>query len=194
MDKKILIAGIAVFFLTVGAGIYAQDFGKAEMVHFQVAVPAGTIKEPVVVKNAGQSITVTPLTINLVNRGFPKAILNRNIEGISTHGITNVGKKPVRVRMEMVNETVPVQWDVSANLAWDPETHTFTDPLMPGKSIQNLGMDWFFTIPPDQLYNPVIYDGGLRFSDADTGELLTFMPIRIVNGDPSANTMEAGCH
>lgn len=194
MDTKILLAGIGVFLLTIGAGFYAQEFGKAEMVHFRVAVPAGTITKPTVINAYGQQVNMAPLTINLVQRGFLKNALNGGIEGISTHGIVNAGKKPVRIRMEMVNSTIPVRWEVSANLAYDPETHTFTEPLMPGKSIPNLGIDWFFDLPREHFYEPVIYDGGLEFTDADTGELLTVLPIRIVNADLSADTAAGACH
>jgi hypothetical protein len=53
---------------------------------------------------------------------------------------------------------------------------------MPGQSIPNLGIDWIFKIPPSLMYSPVIYDGGLVIFDADTGETLTFLPIKIVRG------------
>lgn len=194
MNVAILIAGIAVFLLTIGAGIYAQEYGKAEMVHFRVAVPAGTITELTQVKAGGQPVEMAPLSINLVQRGFLKNMLNANIEGISTHGIVNAGKKPLRIRMEMVNSTVPVRWEVKANHAYDPASQTFTDLLMPGKSIENLAIDWFFEIPPDKIHDPVIYDGGLRFTDADTGEELTFLPVRIANGDLPSDAVAGTCH
>jgi hypothetical protein len=194
MNATILIAGLAVFLLTIGAGVYAQEYGKAEMVHFRVAVPAGTITEPTQVKTGGQPVEMAPLAINLARRGFLKNLLNPGIEGISTHGIVNAGKKPLRIRMQMVNATVPVRWEVKANHAYDPASQTFTDPLMPGKSVENLAIDWYFELPPDTIYDPVIYDGGLKFTDADTGEDLTFLPIRIVNGDFSPDTAAGACH
>lgn len=194
MDWKVPVSGFLVFLLTIGAGVYAQEYGKAEMVHFRVAVPADTIREPTMVNGAGRPVAMAPITINLAGRGLLKMIFNGAIEGISTHGIVNVGKKPVRVRMEMVNTTVPVRWEVSANHAYDAETRTFTDPLLPGNSIANLAIDWYFEIPQKNLYDPVVYEGGLRFTDADTGELLTFLPIRIVNGNPQAGAAAEACH
>ena len=194
MNAKILAAGIAVFILTIGAGIYAQEYGKAEMVHFRVAVPAGTITGPTQVKAGGQPVDMAPLTINLAGRGFLKNLLNANIEGISTHSIINAGKKPVKVRMEMVNTTVPVRMEVKANHAYDPESRTFTEPLMPGKSIENLAIDWYFDISREKLYDPVIYDGGLSLIDADTGENLTFLPVRIVNGELASDAAAGACH
>jgi hypothetical protein len=198
MDAKVLIAVIAIFLLTLGAGAYGMDFGKAESVSFNVAVPAGTITAPTLVKGTSTQVSMAPLTVNLAGRGFPKMLLNGGIERIKSSGITNVGKKPVRIRMEMVNSTVPVQWNVKAGVGYDPESHTFKEPLMPGKSIPNLGASWYFSFPPEKLHDPVVYDGGLIFSDADTGETLTFLPIRFVNGNPSAESKpesaEGACH
>lgn len=195
MNTIAVVAGIALFILTIGAGVLAQDFGRAEMVHFQVAVPAGTIGGPVQVQAAGQTISMAPLSINLARRGLPKMLFNGDIEGISTHRITNAGKKPVRIRMAMVNSTVPVRWEVKADHPFDPASNTFTEPLMPGKAIRNLAIDWYFEIPREKLYDPVVYDGGLQFADADTGEVLTFLPIRIGNGDMGAGAVpEGACH
>ena len=42
-------------------------------------------------------------------------------------------------------------------------------------------MDWFFRIPPDQREQAMICDGLLTVSDADSDELLTELPIQIVN-------------
>ncbi len=42
-------------------------------------------------------------------------------------------------------------------------------------------MDWFFTIPPEQREQEMICDGELRVIDADSDELLTDLPVQIVN-------------
>jgi hypothetical protein len=198
MNVKILIAAAAVFLVTIGAAAYGQELGKAESVSFRVAVPAGTITAPMVVKGAGQQVSMAPLGIDLSRRGLPKMLFNGGIERIKSGGITNTGEKPVRIRMEMVNTTLPVQWNVRAGLGYDPESHTFAEPLMPGKSVPGLSASWYFRFPPEKLHDPVLYDGGLRFSDADTGETLTFLPIRFVNGNPSADgaadSTEGACH
>lgn len=182
------------FLLTLGAAVYASDFGKAEMVHFRVAVPAGTVTSPTVIRGAGAPIEMAPIVIDLQQRGNLKKVLNAGIEGISTHTITNVGKKPVKIRMELVNATIPVRWEVSANLPYDPDTRTFTEPLLPGESIRNLGIDWFFQIPEDRLYDEIVYEGALRLTDADTGELLTYLPITVKNGGGLASGSGGACH
>jgi hypothetical protein len=69
---------------------------------------------------------------------------------------------------------------------------------MPGKSIPNLGIDWFFDVP-DSFSDgvddgtTVIYDGGLALRDADTGEMLTFLPIMIGRG-LDAQGAAGSCH
>lgn len=186
MNAKVLLAGIAIFLLTMGAGVYGKDLSRAENVGYQVAVPAGTVSSSVVVNGAGQPVPMAPLTLNLAQRGLPKMLFSGNSEKIETHRIANVGTTPLRIRMEMVNtSTVHARVHVNANFGYDEATHTFTEPLMPGKSIPGLGMSWFFDFPPEKRYDPVVYDGGLRFTNADTGELLTFLPIQYVNRDPS---------
>ncbi len=198
MNVKILIGATAIFLVTIGAAMYGQEFGKAESVSFKVAVPAGTVSAPTVVTGTGQQVSMAPLGIDLARRGLPKMLFNGGIERIKSGGITNTGDKPVRIRMEMVNTTIPVQWNVKAGLGYDPASHTFSEPLMPGKSVPGLSASWYFSFPPEKLHDPVVYDGGLRFSDADTGETLTFLPIRFVNGNPSgdgaSDGAEGACH
>jgi hypothetical protein len=196
MEKKtwtwIAIAFVAMLAITISAGIYIQGVGVSEMVHFRVAVPAGNITGPVVLRGAGPTVEMAPVTIDLDKRGLVKEMINPGIEGISTHWITNTGKKPVRIRMDFLDLTIPVRWEVSANLPYDPATRTFLEPLNPGQSIQNLGIDWIFEIPRDQLYEPVIYQGGLVFEDAETGEVLTYLPVIIGRGVGEGG--DAACH
>ena len=100
--------------------------------------------------------------------------------------------------MDLVNATVPVRWEVNANLAYDPATRTFTEPLPPGRSIPNLAIDWFFEIPDyyaevNRNGTAVVYDGGLALTDADTGQQLTFVPIVIGAGLDTDGGL-AACH
>jgi hypothetical protein len=181
-----LLALLIMFGITVGAGAYAQAYGKNEIVHFWVAVPAGNVTETQVLRGAGPPITLTPINIDLDARGVLKNFLQPNVEALSTHWIYNLGQKPVKIHMELTDCTIPVDWEVSANFPYDPETNTFTSPLTPGNSVQNLGIDWVFTLPPREEAmadgDGLVYDGGLLLTNADTGERLTFIPIRIGYG------------
>jgi len=186
-----LVGFIAMMAVTVGAGAFAQHVGKTELVHFWIAVPAGNVTQPITMRGAGPPVSMSPLSIDLNRRGLPKLLLQTDLEGIGTHWIYNLGKKPVTIRLELVNCSLPVEWSVNANWPYDPVTHTFTKPLPPGSSIPNLGIDWIFTIPkddPSYLHNDegiIVYHGGLRVTDANTGELLTFIPITIGRGTTS---------
>lgn len=186
------IAFLAMFAVTLGAGAYAAIFGKSEMIHFWVAAPAGYVRGPRMAAGGKQPIRLAPITIDLDRRGFLKRWIQPDVEGISTHWIHNVGKKPLRIRMEIVEGGVPVSWEVKADFPYDPKTHTFTAPLQPGQSIPSLAIDWLFQLPcancplearkSGKKCSEMIYNGGLKLTDADTGELLTFIPIRIGRG------------
>jgi len=193
MNRMAVIGAVAIFLITLGAGVYAQGYGQAEMFHFRVAVPAGTIVNSTTIRGAGAPVAMAPIIIDLQQRGLPRYVVRPDLEAISTHTITNVGKKPVRIRMELTNLDFPVEWDINANHPYDPASRTFTEPLLPGQSIKNLGADWFFYIPAERLHDPVVYNGGLKLTDADTGELLTFLPIQIVNGKAAAGSTPLEC-
>ncbi|MCQ5377088.1 MAG: hypothetical protein NO516_03460 [Candidatus Methanomethylicia archaeon] len=186
MKIAVFIAFLIMFLITVGAGVYAASYGKAELYHFWVAFPAGNVTSTTTLRGAGPPITISPVNIDLDQRGLLKNWLQPGVEGLSTHWIYNLGTKPVRVKMELVNLTIPVKWEVNANMDYDPVTHTFKERLMPGQSIKNLGIDWLFYIPPYYLDEQVIYDGGLKIIDADTNATLTFIPIKIGRGGVSS--------
>ena len=42
-------------------------------------------------------------------------------------------------------------------------------------------MDWEISIPPERFDQAVICQGGLSVVDADNGDLLTFLPIHLIN-------------
>ena len=189
MKLKIILAGLAVFTATLGSSYYTAAVGRAEIVHFWVAAPAGYVARPKVFNHTGTTVRVTPIVIDLDRRGFLKRWLQPEVEALSTHWIHNVGKQPLRIRMELASLTIPVAWEVNANLGYDHETHTFTEPLPPGESVPNLAIDWIFRIPREFLAERrlppggrTVYSGGLKLTDADSGELLTYIPIRIGRG------------
>lgn len=170
------------FAITFGLAAYSADFGKAEIVHFWIGFPAGNVTEPITLRGAGPPISMSPIVIDLDQRGVLKNMLNPNIEALSTHWIYNLGTKPVKVQLELTNTTFPIEWSVNANLPYDEETHTFTQYLYPGGSIKNLGIDWYFRIPAYYMDEEVIYQGALKIIDADTKKTLTQIPIIIGHG------------
>jgi len=184
---KWIAAALIMIAVTIGAGAYAENYGSNEIVHFWIAVPAGDVEAQMVMRGAGPPISMSPVHIDLNARGILKNALQPQVEALSTHWIYNLGKKPVTIQMELINCSIPVRWEVNANYPYDPETRTFTQPLPPGKSIPNLGIDWVFDLPSqdDAMQNGnlgVVYDGGILLKDANTGEKLTLIPIKIGYG------------
>jgi hypothetical protein len=193
MNRPKLVAASAVFLGTVSLSAYGAFLDTSEIVHFWAPVPAGRIDRPRMMHAAGRPIRLRPISIDLDRRGILKRWAQPGVEALSTHWILNVGTTPVRLRLEMVEGGVPVSWKVNSNFGFDERTHTFAEPLMPGQSIPNLAVDWVFTLPPataagsaSRLCDRVIYSGGLRLLDADSGRLLTFIPITIGRGLTSA--------
>ncbi|MBC7120585.1 MAG: hypothetical protein H5T33_03275 [Candidatus Methanosuratus sp.] len=183
--------------LTVSLGAYSAVLGDSELVHFWVAVPAGNVTSPMIMRGAGPPVSISPLVIDLQSRGVLKNTLQPNLEGVSTHWIYNLGKKPVRIRLDLANvpPDIKVDWEVNSGFEYDASTHTFTTPLRPGGSIPNLGIDWMFHIPEYYMDEPVVYDGGLEVIDADTNALLTFIPIKFINGGAGSGSHPGGgCH
>lgn len=181
INKWVAVGVVLMFTVTMGASAYAYNYGKAELYHFWVAAPAGNVTAPMVMRGPGPPLNLAPVAIDLAQRGFLKNFLQPNIEGLSTHWIYNYGFRPVRIQMELTNLTIAVKWEVNCNHPYDPINHTFTAPLGVGKSILNLGIDWIFDIPSEMLGQDIIYNGGLKLTDADTHALLTFIPIAIGN-------------
>lgn len=184
---KIAIGFTLALLFTLYAGVYAVELRKSEIVHFWIAVPAGNITKSTTIHGAGPPIRMAPLVIDLDERGFIKKLIQPNIEAISTHWIYNVGKRPLRIGLELVNANIPIEWEVKANWPYDPVKRIFTAPIPPGGRIPNLSIDWIFIIPDYYMDEEVIYNGGLLIYDADSGQPLTFIPIKIVKGGLSSS-------
>jgi len=151
----------------VAAGYYRGSLRKAESVHFGLNFPAQEGK--------GKKVVV----LYYDEQGILKKLLQPGVVKIGSHRIKNVGSRSYVVRLELVNvpEGVEVTWETN-QLAWDDATKTLRRPLRPG---ERFGMGWIFHIPEELRGKPVIYDGGVRVIDAETGEQLAFLPIKIVN-------------
>jgi len=197
MKTKYVLGFVLVMGITLSLGAYSATLGKSELVHFWVAVPAGNVTAPMVLRGAGPPISMSPIVIDLQSRGVLKNLLQPQLEGLSTHWIYNLGKKPVKIKLNLANvpPDITVDWEVNSGFEYDASTHTFKTPLYPGGSIPNLGIDWIFHIPAYYMDEPVVYNGGLEVIDADTGVVLTSIPIKFVNGAASSNFTPGGsCH
>lgn len=184
-----LLGFATTLFFTLGASAYALQLSQTESISFYIATPAGNVTDARVVKGTGPPISMAPIALDLDQRGILKKLIQPDLQSIGTKNIYNLGEKPVRIRLELLDCGIPVKWNVKSGIPYDKETHTFTAPLAPGKSIPGLSIEWIFSIPGDDpsfIVKPngavVVYHGGLRVTDADTGETLTFIPITIGRG------------
>jgi hypothetical protein len=193
-----VLAG-AGFAFALGFGWWAQFlFTQAELVHFSVNFPAS---EGVATKmsccdlggpwtrdrdaewNDYAAGGVLPwgeegeIVVDLGKQGFLKRTLQPSFVSLSTHWLRNVGTEPYHVRLDMDMCDMEVEW-VTFEAAWSPDTRTTTRPIEPGETYN---MDWYLRVPPDLRGRGVVCEGRLDVFDAETDDLLTELPIRIVN-------------
>ncbi len=185
-----VITFIVVAGLVVGSGIYTKNvLNASELVHFFIPFPAGRVVKPTTVTSpTGERIFTRPISINVNERGVLKKLLNPEIEGISTHWLTNIDTKPHRIGMKFTNVNVPLDWEVGGAIPWDAETKTFSAAIGPGESIKDLGVDWLFHFPSEVRSQGVWYEGTLIVFDADTNEDLTIIPIKFTTGGNNEST------
>ncbi|HUT53428.1 MAG TPA: hypothetical protein VM658_08560 [bacterium] len=117
------------------------------------------------------------ITVDLGQQGFLKKLVQPGDVTISTHWLRNVGRRPIRVRLELDACGLPVEWETFES-SFDYKTHEFTRAIVPGRTAT---MDWHLQVQPPRRDQRMICDGGLKVMDADVGELLTFLPIRLIN-------------
>ncbi len=115
--------------------------------------------------------------IDAGRQGLLKRTLQPNYLSISSHWVRNVGTQPYQIRLDMDMCGWDLKW-VTFERDWDPEAKMTTRFIDPG---QSFNMDWFFTIPTKQRDQATICEGQLDVYDAETDDLLTELPIVIVN-------------
>ncbi len=170
--------------LIFGSSVYAKSvLTPAENVSLWVAFPVGKVTKPMTVANpSGGKVFVKPVTIDIQQQGALKRFFDHWSAGFSTHWVVNVGKKTQRVALRVAGDNIPVEWHARTGFALDEETGAFSKTLKPGEQVPNLVMDWSFKFPENIRSKPVLYNGALIVSDADSGEMLSTFPIKIVNG------------
>jgi len=200
MKKKLIkwLLGIAGFAFAIGFGLWAQSlFTQSELVHFSVNFPGAANAETMACCELGGSWTRTKdpqwndypaggllaygeegtIVIDVGKQGFLKRTLQPNYLSISSHWMRNVGTQPYRIRLDMDLCDMVTEWE-TFEADWDQATLSSTRAVEPGDSFN---MDWFFRIPPDKRDQAVICDGLLTVYDAQSDDLLTELPIRIIN-------------
>lgn len=185
--------------LALIAGAWRSRMATAESVHFSFNVPSAA-------SNAGPG-GLGPfgregyIAVDLARTGLPKRLIQPSLLNLSSHWVRNVGKTPIRLRLEMVEGTrtaasaVRIEWE-SRERSFDPKTHMLGRPLAPGEEIT---VDWLLTIPPDanapvaDATGAVIaWQGTLVARDADTAVELSRLPM-VVGWGLDAKTVRETC-
>jgi len=181
---------------TIASGFYAgRVLNPTELVHFWAPVPAGRVDRPRMVgREGGPRAMVKPIRVDVRQQGILKRVFCPWIVGLSTHWILNTDSKPHRIGLRLENTTFPVEWHVGAGIPWDPESRTFSRALQPQERVPELGIDWMFNVPAEVRDKPVWYEGGLSVFDADSGEVLTFIPITFLNSGAGNEDSSDCCH
>ena len=194
----VFLLALAGFAFAIGFGKWAQAlFTKSELMHFSVNFPSEGRAETMSCCDVGGPWARTygddwndypeggllaygeegALVVDVGQQGVLKRTLQPNLLSISSHWLRNVGTQPYRIKLEMEMCELEMEW-LTFERDWDQESQSSTRYIEPGDSFN---MDWFFTIPPEQRNQEMICDGELRVIDADSDEVLTDLPVQIVN-------------
>lgn len=160
--------------LAFGLGAWRVTMADGESVGFAVNYPA----------SGGDAGGLGPMgntggvEMNVGNTGILKRIVQPDVASLSSHWVRNVGDTPRRIRVAAEGFDYPIRWH-STERTWDEETHSVGRLLDPDEAI---GVELLVTLPwpyPADIYT--LDQGKFTVYDADTGELLTELPISIVN-------------
>jgi hypothetical protein len=186
------------FGFAIGFGLWSQSlFTKSELMHFSVNFPSEGRAETMSCCNVGGPWAREhgddwndypaggllaygdegALVVDVGQQGLIKRTLQPGLISISSHWLRNVGTQPYRIRLEMDMCELDMEW-LTFEANWDQETQASTRLIEPGDTFN---MDWFFHIPAEQRNQEIVCAGELRIIDADTGNLLTDLPVKIVN-------------
>lgn len=166
--------------------VWRDDISAAESVHFCVNIPQSAADQ--VPGGMGATGREGRILVDLARMGAPKRLLQPALLNLSSHWVKNVGDKPLRLRLALVEAAppaygpVPIEWS-STEKSFDQVTHELGRILEPGDSVS---MDWEFRLPARAYVGPsdetspsIAWTGVLEARDADTEEVLTRLPITI---------------
>jgi hypothetical protein len=194
--------GIAGLAFAVLFGKWAQSlFTQSELMHFSVNFPGAGRAQTMSCCDLGGPWARTrdpdwsnyasgglltwgeegQIVVDVGQQGLIKRTLQPNFLSLSSHWIRNVGTQPYQIRIEMDMCGMDLEWETFER-DWDPVGHTSTRAINPGDTYN---MDWYFRLSEQDRNRSVICDGQLSLFDAQTGSLLTELPIKIVNSRAS---------
>lgn len=190
--------GILGFAFALSFGRWAQSlFTVSELIHFSVNFPGGGSAQTMSCcdlggpwarerdpdwndYSSGGILTwgeEGEVVVDVGRQGFVKRTLQPHFVSLSSHWLRNVGVQPYQIRLEMDMCGWDLEWETFER-DWDPVAKTSTRMIEPGKTFN---MDWYFHIPAESRQQSVVCEGQLSVYNAQNDDLLSELPIRIVN-------------
>jgi hypothetical protein len=183
---RLLAAAAAGLAIALLLAVWRNDISASESVHFSVNIPQSTADQ--VPGGMGATGREGRILVDLSRMGTPKRLLQPALLNLSSHWVKNVGDKPLRLRFALVEASPPAYGPVtigwsSTEKTFDEVTHDLGRVLGPGDSVS---LDWEFHLPArayagpsDETSPSIAWTGVLEARDADSGEVLTRLPITI---------------
>ena len=202
MTRRRWIALLLAMACTVFAGRWAKGlFTTAEFVHFSVNFPTEPGLATLPVADVGGPWAMRPeladqpypaggilvwgregrIVVDLDRRHPIKRIVQPRKLLLSTHWLRNVGPTARRVGLDLELCGSALEW-VTFERDWDHEARVSARAVEPAATFN---MDWIVTLTPELLAPDGRCEGQLAVRDADTGELLTRLPVLITHGGAS---------
>lgn len=196
--RGLLVAALATL-ATLLAGRWAVSlFSESEFVHFSVnfpTVPGADVLPRAAVGGPWARVpeglwrgyprgglvawgTEGAILVDIGKAGLLKRVLQPWVVTLSSHWIRNVGERARRVRLELEACGLPVRWE-TFEAAWDPASKATTRAIPPGGTFS---MDWVVDVPAGRRPEPLLCAGAVRVYDADSGALLTDLPLTLRHG------------
>lgn len=125
---------------------------------------------------------INTITYDIANEGIPKRIVQPGKITVSTGhgtGIINNTEKPISVQVKAKGFDYDIDVN-STDTSFDKESGTFTKAIGVGKG---LNLNITFEIPRKNIKDSAITSGEVVFTNVDNGELITTLPIKIINSN-----------
>jgi len=197
MRKKIII-GLSACIIALILGRWAIGLAHvSELVHFSINFPVGTGHETMPRSDLGGPWTMLDdgewqgypegglivwgreekIVVDLGRQSFIKRMVQPNYISVSSHWVRNVGTRPYTVRVESDLCGLDYKYE-SFESSWNNDTATLDRPIPPGETFN---LDWYIRIPEERRSDEIICSGEIRIVNAETDDVLTRLPLSIVN-------------
>lgn len=176
--------GLSGAVLVVALGAYNGQIASAERGSFTMNFPA----EGSEVGGPSPRELTGFIVVGVDGAGFAKRWIQPHVVEISSHVVRNAGDRPRTIRFEAEGFPEGAEWH-SRDLSWNAATRAIGRPIAPGEAV-DVGVT--VTLPRPLPEKPVLLDGKISVLDADTGAVLSTLPVKVVRA-PAAGAASGDC-